>query len=36
MLKVVLDLFGLIIVWLLGAFLFGWLPMMIEEKRGKV
>ena len=36
MLKVLIDLVGLLIVWFAGAFLFGWLPMMIEEKRGKV
>lgn len=34
MLKVLIDLVGLILVSLLGAFLFGWLPMMIDEKRG--
>ena len=33
-LKVILDFFGLILVFLSGAFIFGWLPMMIEEKRG--
>lgn len=34
MIKVLIDFVGLILVALLGAFVFGWLPMMIDEKRG--
>ena len=32
--KAIIDLIGLVILWLAGSFVFGWLPMMIEEKRG--